>query len=531
MAGGKETPRQKMIGMMYLVLTALLALQVSNAVLEKFAIIQSTLESLIIDGTNKNTATLNHMKEDAGKNTNPRVVSAVDRAGKVRDLTKSTIESIDKLKKTMMSLSNTDKVDEALINDHSSKVATMMIDPKRPEGVGFEKLLNDYVKQVAELCNCPDTKFDKLTKSPEEIEMFKGNDKHKNKDFRTFMFENTPVIAALASVTQIETEILEYEGKALAKLSEEANVGTIRFDKFVPMVLPKSQVVVAGTKYEAEMFISGAASAVTPEFYRDGAKLTNAMSESGIPIGKVEFTATGGGYDRATGLAKKSFKAEIKLADTTFSRSIEYFVAEPVIKVTTGNAPRLYMNCGNAVTFEVSGLGPAFNPSFSSTAAEIVKGDKAGTVTIIPSQRKLSVNVSNSGAALGSVNFEAKPIPRPRVVAKDASGRDIDPKQGIRANSPQIKVNAEAEANFKEEVPKDANFRIRQMNVYLVRGGNVVGTLSNYTSEIIDLKGLGVLRPGDLISVEPRQMIRKTFKGTDESVPTTTGDIVQVLVK
>ena len=36
MAGGKETPRQKMIGMMYLVLTALLALQVSNAVLEKF---------------------------------------------------------------------------------------------------------------------------------------------------------------------------------------------------------------------------------------------------------------------------------------------------------------------------------------------------------------------------------------------------------------------------------------------------------------------------------------------------------------
>jgi hypothetical protein len=48
MAGGKETPRQKMIGMMYLVLTALLALQVSNAVLEKFAIINvlSTYRSI-----------------------------------------------------------------------------------------------------------------------------------------------------------------------------------------------------------------------------------------------------------------------------------------------------------------------------------------------------------------------------------------------------------------------------------------------------------------------------------------------------
>ena len=53
MSGGKETPRQKMIGMMYLVLTALLALNVSSAVLEKFAILNTTLIDLI----NENTAT------------------------------------------------------------------------------------------------------------------------------------------------------------------------------------------------------------------------------------------------------------------------------------------------------------------------------------------------------------------------------------------------------------------------------------------------------------------------------------------
>ena len=44
MAGGKETPRQKMIGMMYLVLTALLALNVSTTVLDKFAFINKSLE-------------------------------------------------------------------------------------------------------------------------------------------------------------------------------------------------------------------------------------------------------------------------------------------------------------------------------------------------------------------------------------------------------------------------------------------------------------------------------------------------------
>ena len=44
MAGTKETPRQKMIGMMYLVLTALLALQVTSAILEKFVLLNNSLE-------------------------------------------------------------------------------------------------------------------------------------------------------------------------------------------------------------------------------------------------------------------------------------------------------------------------------------------------------------------------------------------------------------------------------------------------------------------------------------------------------
>ena len=91
MSGGKETPRQKMIGMMYLVLTALLALNVSNAVLEKFAIIDDTLSKAVNDdngagGTNegKLAAILNSKVEDK--------TGAKDKAQKVRDLTKATID-------------------------------------------------------------------------------------------------------------------------------------------------------------------------------------------------------------------------------------------------------------------------------------------------------------------------------------------------------------------------------------------------------------------------------------------------------
>ena len=44
MAGGKETPRQKMIGMMYLVLTALLALNVSKSILDAFVNIEENIQ-------------------------------------------------------------------------------------------------------------------------------------------------------------------------------------------------------------------------------------------------------------------------------------------------------------------------------------------------------------------------------------------------------------------------------------------------------------------------------------------------------
>ena len=62
MAGMKETPRQKMIGMMYLVLTALLALQVSDALLQKFVLLNNSLEVANSSAVQKNNQTVEGIK-------------------------------------------------------------------------------------------------------------------------------------------------------------------------------------------------------------------------------------------------------------------------------------------------------------------------------------------------------------------------------------------------------------------------------------------------------------------------------------
>lgn len=518
MAGQNETPRQKMIGMMYLVLTALLALQVSNAVLEKFAIIEGTLEEVKKETEKKNGEVLLAINQEAGKSKKANVVRAKDNAQKVRDLTQSTLKGLEELKDKMIKLSNTDKIDEKLINDHSMKVATMMMAPKSDEGKNYEKLLKDYVADLQKLTGLDNKTLSPLAKAPKDIPMFANNNNHNSKSYLTFTFENTPPIAAIATITQMETEVLAYENKALEELRKQAGAGTISFDNIIPMVRPVSSVVAAGAKYEASMFITASSSAITPEFFMNGKKIAAFDDETGVKMGKVEFVAQGGGYDK-DGYAKKSFKATIQLTDTAYTREIEYLVAQPVIRVTTGNAPTLYMNCGNNVNIEVPALGSNYNPNFGAKGAEVIKSSQPGKVTIVPSRRKVSVTVSNGGTTIGTQNFDAKPVPRPSFVIKDNSGKEVDMKNGVRGSSlTGLRVVAEAEENFKSEVPKDAVYRIRRMEVIHARGTAPVHRM-NATNEVIDLaQWRSGFRPGDQIVIEIKTVIRNTYKGGTEKV-------------
>jgi gliding motility-associated protein GldM len=515
MAGGKETPRQKMIGMMYLVLTALLALQVSNAVLEKFAIINGTLEGLIGETSGKNTAQLNKIVEDGSKSDDPAVAQAVSNAKKVRELAKSTVDYIDGLKKNMLAEAGAAGIDEGFINDHSSKVATMMIDKNKGIGTEFVKRLEDYRKQLEQMTG---KKFETLAKSPSELEAFKNNEKHANKDFLTFTFENTPPVAAYASVTQIQTEVLEYEAEALDILAEKANASVVKFDKIVPMVRPVSSIVAAGAKYEADMFITASASGIAPEMYYNGSKLPVEDDPSGVKMGKVSFVAKGGNYDK-DGMSRQSFKAKIMIDGKPYEQDITYFVAMPTIKVTTGNAPTLYMNCGNTVLIEVPTLGTNYNPSFSAGgAAEIIKGDKPGKVTIIPKQRKISVAVNNGGVSIGNAPFDVKNVPDPRFVAYIGNNQ-VDLRSGVRANQlGNLRFVAEPESNFKEEVPKDARYRIKRAEIILGRGTAGVQRL-NATNENPDLRSwIGQARPGDRIVIDIKDVVRRTYKDEEEKV-------------
>ncbi len=85
-----------MKGMMYLVLTALLALNVSSAILEKFAIVNVTLEDLVAEDKDKSEAKLAAIEKSTSNE--PKVLDAIERAKKVREITKTMLTYLDGVK-------------------------------------------------------------------------------------------------------------------------------------------------------------------------------------------------------------------------------------------------------------------------------------------------------------------------------------------------------------------------------------------------------------------------------------------------
>jgi len=139
MAGGKETPRQKMIGMMYLVLLALLALQMGQSILTKFRQLDESLTIAVNDATGKNVSINQNIaasvKEGGGKQQN-----VLDLSADLRKKSGDMISYIDQLKKDLIEATggvNEEGVYEGMKD--TDKSGTFMVGPgDKKIGKGYE---------------------------------------------------------------------------------------------------------------------------------------------------------------------------------------------------------------------------------------------------------------------------------------------------------------------------------------------------------------------------------------------------------
>ncbi len=520
MAGG-ESPRQKMINMMYIVLIAMLALNVDTKVLKKFIMINDSFESTnsekVVENSNK-IESIRVAVEDSG-NRNEDV--------KVMKLSETVREKSNYLVNFMGDIKNT-IIEETGGRDSNTGIKgfknidfvySYMQKDEDNNGLRFgdelQILINDFSTFIQDSVFNGDENsgVHDLARNADQIPMY-TNDLPTDPSFTALNFGfGTSAGAGLATISQLQSDVINLEIKALDKLAASVGAADLKFDVVSLTTLPEQKVVAAGAKYRTQLFLSAASSAIVPTMTADGDTLevTNGR-------GYYEFTAKGGQYDRE-GLSKQSYVGTISVTlpggrDTTFIDTVEYFVARPVIQIQSASVQALYLNCGNEITVNVPALGSEYNPSFSATGGDVIRGSKPGEVTVIPKSKKVDLNVSNAGNYIGSQSFGVRQIPAPEIKAT-VRGKEIDAKSGIPVSTPSFSLDAIADASFAEFLPKDARFQVREAEINLVRAGRGVSR-QRVNSKDVNLNSLAGKRKGDNIVIEIKRVARANFRGDVE---------------
>lgn len=232
MAGGKESPRQKMIGMMYLVLTALLALQIKDSVLEKFVLMENGLEISNSSFLDYNTTILSDIKADVvnqGDKSGDQAVAAV--AQGVRDYTNGLAAYLDNMK---YEIGNTATGGDTAKLRKRSTLKKYEEPSNYLVNQGFAEELQEKLDAYPEQVNALISYLGREGMSPEwmesialkadDIKMYENNKEEKDKDYAHFNFYKAPLASVLAQLTFYKNQVYSKEAVALNKL--KALVGT-----------------------------------------------------------------------------------------------------------------------------------------------------------------------------------------------------------------------------------------------------------------------------------------------------------------
>ncbi|WMN07978.1 type IX secretion system motor protein PorM/GldM [Marivirga arenosa] len=516
MAGGKETPRQKMIGMMYLVLTALLALNVSVTVLDKFIDINNSLEVSVDAAREQNGNTLRRIENAVEESGNrPDDVKILETAKAIREKTRDMVKELGTYKDTFIEITGgRDETGNIVGKTDYDKVGNYMMPENQNNGIKLQKSLNAYATFIDETVGDSAVSFAPLALDANDNPRFKDDPNQKGKDWATLEFMGAPTPAALATISDYQNKVMAYEARALDLLARKVGAGDLKFDLIQLVALPESKVVAAGAKYKADLIVAASSSAEDPEMTFNGKEIDVVGG-----AGQIEFTATPAGSYGEEGTARKTYEATAKLKDSVYRQEIEYFVAEPVIQVQSAALSQLYLNCGNELNVSVPALGSSYNPSFSVSGGSSIQGKERGLVTIIPNAPKVTLGVSSNGNKIGNKVFSVRRIPKPDVQVYNGS-KPVNLKQGEKATAMRVlRVQAIPDENFKAQLPKDAQYRVTRWTITLARGPRPVGQPIKATSETVNISQLmSNARPGDRLVVQVDQVLRRNFRGNTEEV-------------
>ena len=286
------SPRQKMINLMYIVLLAMLALNVSTEVLQGFAVVQESLDRTTNNASKENAAIYNDFRDQMLRNPEKARVW-YEKATEVRNMSDSLYNFAETLKLAIVkeadgadgnlkNIQNTDNIDAA---------GTVMLAPLTGKGKKLFNAINSYRERI--LGFVTDPRQYAIIKSNLSTNVPKGKN-YLGKNWQEYMFEDMPVAAAVTLLSKLQNDVRYAEGEVLHSL--EANIGLkdIRVNKLEAFVVPEKTTLYPGERFNANIVMAAVDTTSQPDIYFNGSRVNTKNGQYSFMAGGVGEHQFGG---------------------------------------------------------------------------------------------------------------------------------------------------------------------------------------------------------------------------------------------
>ena len=421
----KMSPRQRMINLMYIVLTAMLALNVSSDVLNGFVQVHEGLTRTNNNMAVKNEVQFLYLKQLFDEN--PEAAeSSYNKGVELRKMSKALLTTVDSLKTAIAQKTDGPNGDfNNIINQEDLDASgVVMLNPVTQSGKHLREQINAYRDFISKLI--PDVRkrepllamLSTKVNAPLGEGLVTWEEKH---------FHNMPTIASVTMLTKIQNDIRQAESevlnqlilgaggepemieamaeaKALEEAAPEKPDTKVYVNDLEAFVIPKSTMVMRGGKYSANIVLAAIETNKQHSIYVGGSRLSgNTYEFTAGSVGEHEFS----GY------------ISVPMADGStqqYKFSSSYTVVEPMATISPTMMNVIYAGIDNPISISVPGVPMSAISASISTGSLTRNGNNwVARCSTVGSEAEISVTATIDGRSqsVGSMKFRVRKLPDP----------------------------------------------------------------------------------------------------------------------
>ena len=410
-------PRQKMINMMYLVLTALLALNVSSEILNAFKTVNSTLEKSNVTITGSTETIMTSLEKKLhDQATAEKAAIWYPRAQQVQAYATAVNNYIQGIKDTILIKAGGDPKDATKkYKDDNLDIATRMMVDKGGGKILLQKLI-DFRNNILGINDTIKTEFQNSLPIDTKIPATQNKT---NRTWEAAYFHMVPTVAALTILSKFQNDIKTSENKVVAFCHSKVGEVQLRYDAYGALIGQNSTYLLPGQPLEIKVGVGTYSKAARPKITIGGR--TEEVNDSGF----VRWTTN------ATTLGNNSIPVHIEYYDQnnqlqSFNRNVTYTVGQSNAAVQLDNMNVLFIGVDNPITISGSGSLDQLTPGISGGGGALTKVSPGHyTVRVNNENEDCTISVRTPDGKVTPVKFRVRSIPDPSPMIGTYESGDI----------------------------------------------------------------------------------------------------------